>query len=78
MFTTQRVTTHWQDIDDLRARFPALTVVDDVRWVESGGKVSSAGIAAGIDMSLHLVNRLHGAALAAQTARQMDFDWQNA
>lgn len=78
VFSTQRVTTHWQDIDELRAMFPALTVVDKVRWVDDGNKISSAGISAGIDMSLHLVGRLHSAALAVQTARQMDFDWQDA
>ena len=70
-----RVTTHWEDIDDLRARFPALDVVQDVRWVDNGRIVTSAGISAGIDMSLHLVERLAGRDLALRTARQMDFAW---
>ena len=70
-----RVTTHWEDIADLRERFPALEVVDDVRWVDNGRVVSSAGISAGIDMSLHLVERLAGRELALRTARQMDFAW---
>lgn len=74
--TRQRVTTHWQDIADLRSLFPTLTVVDNVRWVDAGDIVSSAGISAGIDMSLHLVSRLHSTELARLTARQMDFDWQ--
>jgi transcriptional regulator GlxA family with amidase domain len=69
------VTTHWEDIDDLRAAFPGRTVVESVRWVEHGRIVSSAGIAAGIDMSLHLVERLAGRALADRTARQMDVRW---
>ena len=59
----------------LRERFPALEVVDDVRWVDNGRVVSSAGISAGIDMSLHLVERLAGRELALRTARQMDFAW---
>jgi len=46
-----------------------------VRWVDEGALVTSAGISAGIDMSLHLVERLHDRALALRTARQMDFDW---
>lgn len=71
------VTTHWEDIADLRAQFPALGVVDHLRWVEqAGGRiVSSAGISAGIDMSLHLVACLAGQPLAERTARQMDYAW---
>jgi transcriptional regulator GlxA family with amidase domain len=48
-----------------------------VRWVDEGDVVTSAGISAGIDMSLHLVRRLGGAELAAATARQMDYQWQD-
>lgn len=70
-----RVTTHWEDIADLRERFPDLDVVDDMRWVDNGRVVSSAGISAGIDMSLHLIERLAGRELALRTARQMDFAW---
>jgi transcriptional regulator GlxA family with amidase domain len=71
----RRATTHWEDLGDLRAMFPQVDVVDGVRWVDAGAVVSSAGISAGIDMSLHLVERLHARALALRTARQMDFDW---
>lgn len=73
--TDDAVTTHWEDIADLRARFPLLDVRDNVRWVDNGRTVSSAGISAGIDMSLHLVERLTGRELAERTARQMDFTW---
>lgn len=71
----ERVTTHWEDVADLRAAFPALQVVDGLRWVDNGRVVSSAGISAGIDMSLHIVERLAGRVLAERTARQMDFTW---
>lgn len=74
--TTHRVTTHWEDVAGLRARFPQLAVQDDVRWVDSGPLVTSAGISAGMDMSLHLVARLGGHDLAECTARQMDYRWQ--
>ncbi len=70
-----RVTTHWEDIAELRTRFPTLEVVEDRRWVDAGPVVTSAGISAGIDMSLHLVARLAGQELAERTARQMDFAW---
>ncbi len=69
------VTTHWEDQAELAASFPALQVVDGPRWVEQGRIVTSAGISAGIDMSLHLVGRLVSPALAAATARQMDYAW---
>lgn len=68
-------TTHWEDIADLRNAFPELRVLENRRWVDEGRVVSSAGISAGIDMSLHLVERLAGRELAIRTARQMDFDW---
>ncbi|MCV0437173.1 MAG: DJ-1/PfpI family protein [Hydrogenophaga sp.] len=74
----ERVTTHWEDITDLRTQFPALQVEEHVRWIDNGHTVSSAGISAGIDMSLHLVARLAGDALARRTARQMDYRWQTA
>ncbi|MEW5881380.1 MAG: DJ-1/PfpI family protein [Pseudomonadota bacterium] len=68
-------TTHWEDIDDLRSMFPALPVRTGVRWVDQGNVVTSAGISAGIDMSLHLVERLAGRWIAERTAHQMEFDW---
>lgn len=70
-----RATTHWEDIPDLRTGYPMINIVADQRWVDEGGIVTSAGISAGIDMSLHLVERLAGRKLALLTARQMDFDW---
>ncbi|MVT27905.1 DJ-1/PfpI family protein [Acidovorax citrulli] len=72
------VTTHWEDVDDLRRQFPRLDVRTGVRWVQHGGAgrlFTSAGISAGIDLSLHLVERLAGRALAGRTARQMDTPW---
>ena len=73
----KRATTHWEDIPEMRAMFPQIDVQTETRWVDTGPVVSSAGISAGIDMSLHLVKRLAGEDLAASTARQMEFDWQN-
>ncbi|KQU88437.1 thiamine biosynthesis protein ThiJ [Variovorax sp. Root318D1] len=73
--THEAATTHWEDIVDLREQFPALDVREGERWIDSGRVVSSAGISAGIDMSLYLVERLAGRALAERTARQMDYTW---
>jgi transcriptional regulator GlxA family with amidase domain len=72
------VTTHWEDIPELRAAHPDLTVVEDVPYVDEGRIVTSAGISAGIDMSLHLVSRILGFAAAQATARQMQYDWSEA
>ncbi len=73
----RRATTHWEDIQDLRTAFPDVEVIENKRWVDEGDVVSSAGIAAGIDMSLHLVARLAGVALAQNTARQMDVPYNS-
>lgn len=69
------VTTHWEDIADLRSAYPALDVREGVPFIDDGDVVTSAGISAGIGMSLHLVERVLGATIAAATARQMEFDW---
>ncbi len=69
-------TTHWEDVADLRARFPEVTVVDDVPFVDEGAIITSAGISAGIAMSLHLVGRFAGTRLAELTAKQMQYDWR--
>lgn len=73
-----KCTTHWEDIPDLRTQFPALDVKEDVPWVDNGKVVTSAGISAGIEMSLHLVARLAGKELVLKTARQMQYIWNNA
>lgn len=68
-------TTHWEDIEDLKRMFPLVNVQTGKRWVDEGAVVTSAGISAGIDMSLHLIERIAGRELAIRTARQMEFDW---
>ena len=68
-------TTHWEDITEMRAMFPSVTVLEGRRWVDDGSMITSAGISAGIDMSLHLVERLAGRVLSSRTARQMDYKW---
>lgn len=70
------VTTHWEDIPDLKADYPQLQVIENRRWVQDGKFVTSGGISAGIDMSLHLVAELASPTLAEKTARQMEYRWQ--
>lgn len=68
-------TTHWMDVDELQAAFPTVRSVANVRWVDEGPVVTAAGISAGIDVSLHLVERLAGRDLALETARYMEYEW---
>lgn len=73
---SETVTTHWEDIADLRRDFPRLDVKENIAYVDQDRIVTSAGISAGIGMSLHLVSRLYSRDLAERTARQMEFDWR--
>ncbi|MEU5993716.1 AraC family transcriptional regulator [Spirillospora sp. NPDC047418] len=67
----RRCTTHHELQDVLARRHPRATVVRDVLYVTDGRVVTSAGIASGIDLALHLVAVRHGPAAAARVARTM-------
>ena len=75
VLANKKVTTHWEDIPDLRKSYPNLEVLENQRWVDEGTIITSGGISAGIDMSLHLVSKTYGLELAGKTAKQMEFDW---
>ena len=70
-------TTHWEDVAELRRLLPDTRVLEETRWVDEGVVVTSAGISAGLDMSLHIVERLAGKELAVRTARQMEYEWRD-
>lgn len=72
----REATTHHASIDRLRELAPNTTVHADRRFVGNGPVVCSAGIAAGIDMSLHIVARLLGQEVAEQTAKHMEYPYQ--
>jgi AraC family transcriptional regulator, transcriptional activator FtrA len=65
----RRATTHWAAIDRLADQFPAATVVPDVLYVDEGDVLTSAGLASGLDLALHVVRADHGAQAAADLAR---------
>jgi transcriptional regulator GlxA family with amidase domain len=67
----RRCTTHHELQDELARRYPRAAVVPDVLFVEDGRVLTSAGIASGIDLALHLLAVRHGAFVAAQVARTM-------
>jgi transcriptional regulator GlxA family with amidase domain len=62
-------TTHWAQAEHFQRLFPKVRVDPDVLFVDDGDVLTSAGVAAGVDLCLHLVRRDHGAAVAAEVAR---------
>ncbi|MFD9463069.1 GlxA family transcriptional regulator [Streptomyces sp. NPDC060027] len=67
----RRCTTHHDVQDELARRYPRAAVVRDVLYTTDDRVVTSAGIASGIDLALHLIATRHGPAVGAQVARDM-------
>ncbi|HEX5988596.1 MAG TPA: helix-turn-helix domain-containing protein [Solirubrobacterales bacterium] len=66
-----RATTHWAWAGELAKRFPAVKVDPDALFVDEGDVLTSAGLSAGIDLSLHVIRRDFGAAAGERVARHM-------
>ncbi|NGO90054.1 MAG: helix-turn-helix domain-containing protein [Halomonas sp.] len=66
-----RVTTHWRHAEQLAAEYPALSVEPDALYIESHGRYTSAGVTAGIDLALSLLEDDHGSELAGRVAREL-------
>jgi transcriptional regulator GlxA family with amidase domain len=66
-----RATTHWLHLEELRSRFPAARVVDDGIFVREEGLWTSAGLTAGIDLTLAMVEEHHGHGVAMAVAKRM-------
>ena len=66
----RRVTTHWRHAERLAEMYPQARVDPDVLYVDEGDLLTSAGVAAGIDLCLHLLRRDHGVEAANAAARQ--------
>jgi transcriptional regulator GlxA family with amidase domain len=64
-------TTHWEFAAELAARFPAVRVTPEVLYVDEGPVLTSAGIAAGVDLCLYMVRRDYGAVAATEVSRRM-------
>ncbi len=67
----RNVTTHWQHAAELAARYPAAKVEPDQIYVKDGPLYTSAGVTAGIDLALRLVEEDHGRELALTVARRL-------
>lgn len=70
------VTTHHSALQGLALMEPEARVLTNRRFVDNGKVLTAAGIAAGIDGSLHVVERMLGQQAAWETARQMEYDWR--
>jgi tetratricopeptide (TPR) repeat protein len=69
-------TTHFSGLDALRREHPKVRVRDDLRVVDNGKIVTTAGISAGIDGAMHVIDRLCGEESAWLAARSMEYNWQ--
>jgi transcriptional regulator GlxA family with amidase domain len=65
----RRATTHWRECDELERRYPQVNVERDPIFVRDGNVATSAGVTAGMDLALALVEEDHGPAMALGVAR---------
>ena len=70
----KKATTHWGSIEKMQKEFPEVDVQHEVKFVDEGNIVTSAGISAGINMSFHIVKRILGSKEAQRTAKRMEYD----
>jgi transcriptional regulator GlxA family with amidase domain len=61
--------THWGDVDDLQRRYPKIEVRRGILFVQSGNIFTSAGVASGIDLAIHILGLRHGPKVAFEVAR---------
>lgn len=71
----RRATTGTRALAWVSEQGPGVTWVPDARWVDDGAVVTAAGVAAGIDMALHVITRLCGADVGENVARSLEHDW---
>ena len=72
----REATTHWGFVEQLKSASPSTKVRADKRVVDTCRVVTTAGVSAGIDGSLHVVQRLLGEQAARDTARSMEYKWE--
>jgi transcriptional regulator GlxA family with amidase domain len=75
LFDGLEITTFYGAIEDLRRIAPKARVTDGRRFIDNGRFVTTAGVSAGIDGSLHVIARVLGRRVADQTARYMEYHW---
>jgi len=73
----RRATSNKRAFAWVQSQGPAVEWIAEARWVEDGHYVTSGGVAAGIDMALYLIARLHGTELAEQLASRLEYRWNS-
>ena len=73
LLNNKKATTHHENLEELKSICPSVELVKNTPFVDQGNVHSSAGIATGIDLSLHLVARLFGEAVAVATAEKIAY-----
>src|SRR6516164_3155040 len=71
LLSGKRATTHWQWAGELARRYPDIDVDPGVLFVDEGPVLTSAGVASGLDLCLHLIRQDAGPDLAGRTARRV-------
>ena len=71
LLSGKRATTHWQWAGELARRYPDIDVDPSVLFVDEGPVLTSAGVASGLDLCLHLIRQDAGPDLAGRTARRV-------
>ncbi len=70
----RKATTHWASIAAMQANYPKITVLKNIRFVDEGSIMTSAGISAGIDLSLHYIEKSFGSSMAQKIVDRMEYD----
>ena len=68
-------TTHFKAVEQMREAAPHTTLLPEERWVDNGRIILSAGVSAGIDMSLYVLSKLLGKEVANETAQYIQYDY---
>ena len=71
LLDNRRVTTHWRFASDVAARFPKLKVEPNALFLKDGPFYTSAGVTAGIDLALALIEEDYGRKIALSVAREL-------
>ncbi len=74
LLDSRPATTYWESVELLAELDSSIRVEDTERFVDDGEVITSAGVSAGIDMALHLVQRLAGAARAREVRKGIQYD----
>lgn len=70
------ITTHHEVMPEMPEYAPGAICIDGVRFTDNGQVLTSAGISAGMDLSLYVVSLVCGADVAERTAHYMEYDWR--